>query len=339
MRWLSLFSGCGGLDLGLFRTGHRIVACAETYAPAAEVYSRHFPRVPNLGDARTVDPSQLPARIDGICGGFPCQPFSLAGLRLGTKDSRGTLAFVLLELARKIRPRFILLENVLGLLSSAGGRDFASLLAALDACGYNAEWQVLDGLNWLPQHRERVFIVGRPRGTSPGEVLPARTGPQVPAGARRAPRGQGPRVRGDYAGTLDANYSKGGGRTVVKSPYGPFRVRSGRGAYADTLKTPTGGGTATSLYAVELLEKRGGTTTLRDGHTPSIRSKACNVGLLEDGRAVRRLTPLECERLQGFPDNWSRGHSDNARYRMVGDAVMVPVAEFLGRRISEADRA
>ena len=152
------------------------------------------------------------------------------------------------------------------------------------------------------------------------------------------------------------------------SSYGPFRVRSGTGAYADTLKTPTGGGTATSLYAVELLERRGGTPTLRDGCAPSIRAGTRNagvlvelghrssngspvrgstspslssdphIGLLEDGRAVRRLTPLECERLQGFPDGWSAGYSDRARYTMIGDAVMVPVAEYLGRRIAEADR-
>lgn len=146
---------------------------------------------------------------------------------------------------------------------------------------------------------------------------------------------------------------------MIKSSFSPFRVRDT--GQAQALKTPTGGNTATGLYAVELIDRRisnplkkdgaqclrsgrmnigvmelgqrsSNGSPLREGRTPSL-TRDPNVGVLEDGRAVRRLTPLECERLQGFPDGWTSGYSDSARYSMIGDAVMVPVAEYLGRRI------
>ena len=127
---------------------------------------------------------------------------------------------------------------------------------------------------------------------------------------------------------------RGNQRTVVASPYGPYRVRSGSAAYADTIKTATGGGTATSLYAVELQDRRQ-TRPIRRDETPAIATNR-NVGVLEDGRAVRRLTPAECERLQGLPAGWTAGPADTTRYRLIGNAVMVPVAKFLGERIALA---
>ena len=347
LRWLSLFSGCGGLDLGLIRAGHTIVAHSEADKDAAECYARHFPHVPHLGPVQSIDPDSVPP-CDAICGGFPCQPFSLAGARLGSKDSRGTLAFALLELARSLRPKFLLLENVPGLLSSAGGADFGAILVALDALRYNAEWQCVNGVYWLPQNRDRLFIVGRPRPSSPGQVLPVPPCPEAPARARGRAEGKGQQLHADHlhagrgrrsaTGAIDATYAKGGGqRTVVASPYGPYRVRSGAGAYADTLKTPTGGGTTTSLYAVELLNRRRA-RPFREGVAPAVRTKR-NVCVPEDGRAVRRLTPAECERLQGLPPGWTEGYSDTTRYRLIGNAVMVPVAEYLGDRIREAATA
>ena len=345
MRWLSLFAGCGGLDLGLERSArHTVVAAVENNAAAARVYRRRFPPDEQPlyeQDVRTVHAKDLPRAIHAVAAGFPCQPFSMAGARLGTADPRGSLFHEVLRLLDELRrPPYLLLENVPGLLSIQGGRTFGQILAALDKHGYDCVWQVVDGNRFLPQHRERLFIVGSLRGYPRPQVLPL----APPPGWNPAPRRSAQRRRARLgaprhnpsARTIDANYQKTGTTrtlvTVVKSPYGPYRVRSTAGS-APTLKRATGGNTVGGLFAVELNEKRGNTSPFREGGqtTPTIRSRAANVGVLSDGRPVRCLTPLEAERLQGFPDGWTEGESDRQRYHMIGEAVMVPVAEMLAR--------
>lgn len=371
MRWVSLCSGIGGFDLGLLRAGHTIDAYAEFYKPAIACYSRHFPASGghNLGDITAIHPDDLPAS-DAWCAGFPCQPFSMAGRRLGTKDDRGSLAFKILRLAGQRRPRYLLFENVPGLLSSACGADFAALLNALHEIGYDAEWQCLNGANWLPQSRTRLFIVGRARDQRAPQLLPVAPGRGKPARPRpAAPCGIG---GGEAPRRL---------HTVVNSLYGPYRVRATDGT-ACTLKTASGGGTATGLYAValdnrtshgtpvrpdaaptirtgksgggvavpypkkppravELLQRRD-SRAVREGTAPSLGTNANvgvtgpDIGRLPDGRAIRRLTPLECERLQGFPDNWTAGIPNYIRYTLLGNSVMPPVAEYLGRLFNDA---
>lgn len=230
MKWLSLFSGIGGFDLALEREGHRVVAASEIQEDSWKVYKRHFPGVENLGNIESVEADGLRGHIDAICAGFPCQPFSLAGKRLGTADSRGLMAFEVLRIARQSRPRYLLLENVPGLLSSAGGRDFGALLRAMDECGYDAEWQCINGSNFLPQNRPRLFIVGYLRGKCSGGILPVPGHDRHNRKARGAARGKGPRLQDEVSGTIDANYRKGLGRTavVVNSSFSPYRVRSAK---------------------------------------------------------------------------------------------------------------
>lgn len=126
---------------------------------------------------------------------------------------------------------------------------------------------------------------------------------------------------------------------AVPSPSSTYRVYRAKGnCIARTIKTPSGGHTATGLYAVELAHRHSNGTPMRGPRAPAL--QGANAGVLLDEAdnhrmpAVRRLTPLECERLQGFPDGYTSGHSDTARYRMLGNAVMVPVAAYLGRRIA-----
>ena len=362
VRWLDMFAGAGGFSLGLERVpGHKIVACSETDPHAAAVHAHHFPRCQNLGDARAVDPYSIPG-FDAVAAGFPCQPFSHAGLREGFADTRGTLVHEVLRIVKHRRPRLVLLENVPGLLSHDGGRTFGTILQALDELRYDAGWQVLDGAHFLPQSRARLFIAAAPRLLAGGRpLLPVSPRAYLAAGPRPEAPPPEPRLwpAGNHAAaaagilaasTLDATYQKGGGTRqhvaeLIPSPSSVYRVYdASEAALARTLRTPSGGHTATGLYAVHTRQyrTRSGPVPLHsDRRSVSITTNP-SAGILEfnDGAAryaIRRLTPTECERLQGFPVGYTAvaDAADTHRYRMLGNAVMVPVAQALGRLVSD----
>ena len=279
MNFFSMFSGIGGFDLGLEQAGHTCVGACEADGTAASIYSRHWPRVPMWErDVRTVHPDALPY-FDLLVGGFPCQPFSTFGLRRGLGDSRGSLFSEAMRVAECKGVPYILLENVPGILSNDDGDAFYQLLSEMDECGYDAEWQCINGKHFLPQNRERVFIVGRLRGARTRQVLP------VPKDG-----GFGGEVR-----------ETPGGRPSDRLPDAPH------------------------------------TRTITAGYY-----KSQNPLIAESGGRLRMLTPVECERLQGFPDGWTEFGADGkrvsntARYRCIGNAVMVPVVKFLGDRLGEA---
>jgi len=171
----SLFSGIGGFELGIIEAiGERadFVAYSEVDKYAIQIYEKHFPKHKNYGDITRITPSKIPDH-DLIVGGFPCQSFSIAGKRGGFEDTRGTLFFNIAEIAKVKRPRFLLLENVKGLLSHNEGNTFATIISTLDEVGYDCQWQVLNSKNFgVPQNRERVFIIGHLRGTSRPKVFP-----------------------------------------------------------------------------------------------------------------------------------------------------------------------
>lgn len=251
-------------DLGQWRSV-RCVGFSEIDKYASSIYQRHFPNHINYGDITKIDAEALPD-FDLLCGGFPCQAFSVAGNRRGFDDTRGTLFFDLARIASVKRPRLLLFENVKGLLSHDEGRTFAVIIQTLDELGYDLQWQVLNSKNHgVPQNRERVFIVGHLRGTPRPEVLPF-------IGAD----GEDTRNVGeDLSYTIDASYHKG-------------------------------------------------TNTLDKGRRQMI---------LADNVQVRKLTPIECERLQGFPDNWTEGVSDTQRYKCCGNAVTVNVIQDIAERL------
>lgn len=263
--------------------------------------------------------------IDVITGGFPCQDLSIAGKRAGLGGARSGLFFEIIRIIKELReatngryPNFVVLENVPGLLNSHGGRDFAYVLSALAESGaLDIAWAILDA-QWfgVAQRRRRVFIVADFRGQRTAEVLFEREGG---AGDIAESRGQRP----DVAGTLAPGAHPGG-----------FNGNDADRGMLVTATLNSGG-------------NNGGFRTEPGEHLIAIPLRAEGHDASEDGtgrqnyatcpNGVRRLTPVECERLQGFPDGHTEGQSDSARYRQLGNAVAVPVAEWLGRRIVAAE--
>ena len=174
IRFFDMFAGIGGFRSGLEAVGgYECVGYCEIDKYAKQAYDAMYQTEGELyyDDARTIKPESLPD-IDLICGGFPCQAFSIAGKRGGFDDARGTLFFEIARIAAVKRPAFLLLENVPGLLSHDGGRTFATILGTLSELGYDVAWQVLNSKDFgVPQSRKRVYIVGYLRERCPGEIL------------------------------------------------------------------------------------------------------------------------------------------------------------------------
>lgn len=314
-----MFSGIGGFELA-FPPAWECVGFSEVDKYAERIYLSHFPNHYNFGDARHIPTQSLPD-FDLLCGGFPCQAFSVAGKRRGFDDTRGTLFFEMCRIAKAKRPRLLLLENVKGLLSHAGGVTFRTILATLDELGYDAEWQVCNSKDFgVPQNRERVFIVGHLRGAPRPEVFPLEQAD--------------PPVDADDASTaIDANYWKGidnhGARTAI------VRWSHDKGVVdtqAPSLRASSGGGLR--KHPVILQRGRGKNHGGVKATAPTVSSHDYpNNNLLGKGATVRRLTPTECERLQGFPDGWTKGVSDTQRYKSLGNAVTVNVVRAVAARL------
>lgn len=178
MRFLDLFSGIGGFRLGMEQAGHECVGWIEI----DEFARKSYEAIHNTEGEWTAyditsvtddDIRHFRGQVDVICGGFPCQAFSIAGKRGGFNDTRGTSFFEIIRFANIIRPRYLFLENVKGLLNHARGDTFETILRSLDECGYDAEWQVLNSKDFgVPQNRERVFIIGHLRGQRTRKVFP-----------------------------------------------------------------------------------------------------------------------------------------------------------------------
>lgn len=182
MRFVSLFAGVGGFDLGLERAGHECVGQVEIDKRCREILARHWPEIPRHDDVRTAnewaDREGLVGRTDLVCGGFPCQDLSVAGRRAGLAGERSGLFWDALAFAAHVQARRILLENVPGLLTSHQGRDFATLISALADAGLgHIEWRVLDSQFFgVPQRRRRIFIVASADAPPRGPILVEREG-------------------------------------------------------------------------------------------------------------------------------------------------------------------
>lgn len=222
MNAVSLFAGVGGFDLALERAGVPVVAAVEIDKQASGVLAHRFPNTHLFGDVTEVTGEQLQAvgfdPTDGIiCGGFPCQDLSVAGKRAGLDGGRSGLFFEIVRLLGELKPKWTVLENVPGLLSSNGGRDMGTVLEALGDSGYGVSYRVLDAQHFgVPQRRRRVFIVGclGDDGSASAEVLALSEGvrggaaPSDTAG-KDAPRGAGDGVE-VYGQTGFAQYKRGG---------------------------------------------------------------------------------------------------------------------------------
>ena len=453
MKMIDLFSGIGGFHLGLEQSGFKFdwVGFSEIDKYASKQYKKRFSNAEELGDITNVRCEDLPKDIDILCGGFPCQAFSIAGKRKGFDDTRGTLFFEIARILRYFKgigkpiPYFIL-ENVKGLLNHENGRTFATIYRVLADLDYTIECQILNTRWFLPQNRERIYIVGYIGEGSGSKVFPVgKDGKKV-------------RKSRQVARCISSGYYKQGNQEFYLKQIGTIgedleatRVYDTSGC-ARTIKNGGGMGAKTGLYQVKThnlqqrspdrpsklegqsggsghLSKEDGTAycleshnlqavevkpiltpnrgkgrqngrrfkedgedmftlTAQDQHGVMFKEKkinktqygkhqqdaiyetensiaptlmSCGDGHMggaasgylkyrvknkeeslitrdsldnsKPGTSIRRLTPTECERLQGFPDGWTEGQSDTQRYKQLGNAVSVPVVRAIGKRI------
>jgi len=200
------------------RGGRSVYSCVwsnEIDQYAAQIYRKHYGKGElHEGDITTVDAGTIPNH-DLLVGGFPCQAFSIAGKRGGFEDTRGTMFFQIARICRVKRPKYLLLENVKGLLSHDEGNTYATIIATLDELGYDCQWQVLNSKNFgVPQNRERVFIIGHLRGERRPEVFPIGEGGGESDTTPREARESGERVFDYAANTLTKRDYKGGNQLL-----------------------------------------------------------------------------------------------------------------------------
>ena len=320
MKYFSMFSGIGGFEYGLEKSEHHFecIGYSEVDKYAESIYKRKFPNHIGYGDATKIRTEELPD-FEFLVGGFPCQAFSIAGKRRGFDDTRGTLFFEIARILRDKAPRYFLLENVKGLLSHDKGKTFQTILGVLSEMGYGVEWEVLNSKNFgVPQNRERVFLKGYSGRECGGEILYQK-------------RENGKIINEMKLNQLNNNKSRSQGQRI----YDPD------GLSCCLIANSGGGGAKTGLYKVndkcipvlapDRLNTRQNGRRMKEDGEPSFCLTVTDRHGVYDGYRVRKLTPRECERLQGFPDDWTKygvdGEliSDNQRYKCCGNAVTTNV--------------
>lgn len=301
MKFLDLFAGIGGFRMGLESLGHECVGFCEIDKFARKSYKSIYDTKGEveLHDITAVTNEEwikFRGTVDIICGGFPCQAFSVAGKREGFLDeTRGTLFFEIARAAKEIKPSLLFLENVKGLLSNDKGRTFRTILSTLDELGYDAEWQILNSKDYgVPQNRERVFIIGHLRGKCTRPVFP---------------------IFGKNGTTNQANIKQIG--NINNSTSFGGNPQAGRvydiDGISPTLNTMQGG-----------------------GREPKI---VIRQGIVTDDLKIRKLTPRECWRLQGFPDcafdKAQEVNSNSQLYKQAGNSVTMNVIKAIAERLDK----
>ncbi|EAE1303579.1 DNA (cytosine-5-)-methyltransferase [Listeria monocytogenes] len=423
MKFLDLFAGIGGFRLGMERAGHECVGYVEIDKFARKSYQvihdteGEWTRE-DITKVTDEEWRTLRGTVDIICGGFPCQSFSIAGKRLGFEETRGTLFFEIARAAKQIQPRILFLENVKGLLSHNKGETFATILTALHELGYDAEWRILNSKDFgVPQNRERVFIIGHLRGAGGREIFPlaeasrtadesrviantltarypysqregtyietTRKSEQVmpvltPDRIIKRQNGRRFKTPGEPAFTLTAQDQHG--IIVFGELEGSGREQSNRiyseKGLAPILTTMQGGGQEPKIAIVGNVNpsKRGmnGEVYSSEGLAPTLttnkgegqkvaiiqKARGYNKGgkhdiaptlsssswqennLLQEGNfRIRKLTPRECWRLQGFPD-WAfdraaEVNSNSQLYKQSGNSVTENVIWKIATKFKE----
>jgi len=309
MRYATVCSGIGAPEVAWQGLGWDLRWQSEIDRFPSAVLAHHWPDVPNLGDMTKATTHERFEPVDLLIGGTPCQSFSIAGKRLGLDDPRGGLALAYLRLARDCGARWVVFENVPGLLSSDGGRDMGAFVGLLGELGYGCAWRVLDAVHFgVPQSRRRVFIVG----CAGGDWRRAAAVLFEPE-SLRGNRAPGRDKREDTAPCVDASIDR----------------KWGSNQWVDAGQWVVAGPSARTLLA-ESGQRNNAATS--------------NFALSAGREMVRRFTPRECERLQGFPDDHTRipyrnkpadKCPDGPRYKAIGNSMAVPVLAHLGQRIAK----
>lgn len=406
MRYLSVCSGIEAATQAWHPLGWSPVAFSEIEPFPSAVLAHHYPTVPNLGDMTKF--KEWPNEpVDLLVGGTPCQSFSVAGLRKGLADPRGNLMLTYLAIAERYQPRWIVWENVPGVLSSNGGRDFGSFLGGLGQLGYGFAYRVLDAQHvrtrrfpWaVPQRRRRVFVVGYlgdwrraaavlfDRESLSGDPAPRREAGQ--SAAKCLTRGACQRLDWEtedfipeVAGTMKSCAQSGGFSNSADHAAAGYMVPVAGAICRDSFSGGAGDrpeGAAAGHFlpisfgaqmsvpqvdfdvnqtlqaknpmavAFDMRGREGGAMPEGPHDTANIRaaSGGSSRSYVAQPWAVRRLTPIECERLQGFPDDFTRipyrrkpadQCPDGPRYKALGNSMAVNVMEWIGERIALVDR-
>lgn len=409
MKFLDLFAGIGGFRLGMESAGHECIGFCEIDKFARTSYKaiHDTEGEVEMHDITTVSDEFIRGigSVDVICGGFPCQAFSIAGKRKGFEDTRGTLFFEIARFASILRPRYLFLENVKGLLNHEGGATFETILRALDELGYDVEWQVLNSKDYVPQNRKRVFIIGHLRGERTRKVFPFERENRTTIENNIKQINDSKKTREllnfdstnrfyDVSGISPClNTMQGGDREPKIAIVGNINP-SGNGmngqvyssnGLSPTLTTNKGEGTkiVVPVLTPDRFEKRQNgrrfkedgdemfTLTAQDRHGilvreatskgyaealpgishPNSETRRGRVGkgiantlltgeeqaVVTENYRIRKLTPRECWRLQGFPD-WAfdrakQVNSDSQLYKQAGNSVTVPVIANIAKRL------
>ena len=356
MRYGSVCSGVESATAAWHPLGWEPQWFSEIEKFPSAVLAHHYPDVPNLGDMTQFKEWPIDRSIDLLVGGTPCQSFSVAGLRKGLDDPRGNLMLTYLAIAAQYQPKWLVWENVPGVLSSQRGQDFGTFLGALGQLGYGFAYRVLDAQYFgVAQRRRRVFVVGYlgdwRRAAAvlfERESLSGHSAPSREAGQKAAP-----------TVTQGAPFSRTGNQRVeaeaIVAQCLTTRTGSAYDPTTETLPVTTGAlcaRTGQSISAQDAAQSHllpiafGAQNSANQGDsvsnevTPTL-DKSKTPAVMDDLQ-VRRLTPTECERLQGFPDDFTQipwrnkpaeDCPDGPRYKAMGNSMAVPVMRWIGERI------
>ena len=386
MKYLSVCSGIEAATVAWHHMGWSPVGFAEIEKFPAQLLAHHYPGTPNFGDLTKHESWNIESgTVDLLVGGTPCQAFSVAGLRRGMDDERGQLTLEFVRLAARLRPRWIVWENVPGVLSSAGGRDFGSFLGALGELGYGWAYRILDAQYFgVAQRRRRVFVIGylgdwrraaavlferesvrwdSPPRREAGKATSGGAGAGAAVGFQSSQSGvrlvdthatldanNGPRrhngvltrgsARQEVAGSIGSRASSGGGFSTDFECSGELKVVGALDCRigAQRVQNAMGGHLLAQPIAKCVTRGEG---YRYDFETTTLLPMAT---FAKTPMQVRRLTPVECERLQGFPDGYTdirpRGKDtpDGPRYKAIGNSMAVPVMRWIGERIEAVDK-
>ncbi len=391
MKFIDLFAGIGGFRLGMEAAGHECIGFCEIDKFARKSYKSIYD---TEGEFEFHDITRVTndtirgiGSVDIICGGFPCQAFSIAGNRRGFEDTRGTLFFEVARFASILRPKYLFLENVKGLLSHDNGTTFETILRTLDELGYDVEWQVLNSKDFgVPQNRERVFLIGHLRGAGTRNVFPLRgesptaesLKPKRLGNINPSGKGMNGEVYQVDALSPTVTTNKGEGSKIAIPVLTPDRLQKRQNGrrfkengepmftltsqdrhgiviaghlpsarqqssrvyategLAPTLSTMQGGDQEPKIIQKARGYNKGGSHSI----SPTLSSHSWhenNLLQIKDSFRIRKLTPRECWRLQGFPDwTFDRAKAVNSNsqlYKQAGNSVTVNVIVAIAEKL------